>query len=360
MASKGVTIFITGAAGYVGAALSDQLSKRSDVAYVIALDRDPKPALLEGNEKVVWYMANTADTSWQDDVRRHHPDVVIHCAWEIREMYGKRKLQWHWNVEGSLNVFSFAFTTPSVKRLIHFSTAAVYGASPANTIEHRFLENEPLRETEYSYGSEKRFVEKALRKRFEEGERKSDKIPVVSIVRPAAITGPRGRFMRLRFGLQSALSGRLPPTFLNRIVSLLVSFVPATALWCRQFVHEDDVVDIVTALALGDNSKSFSVFNLAPQGEVVRAGHMAAAVAKKVLPVTPFMIRLGYFFAWHLTRGRIPTAPGVWRFYSYPIVLNGSKVTRELGIKYQFQSLEAFQSPRGRYERFVPEHKRRA
>ena len=48
------TIFITGAAGYIGAILSDQFSGRNDIETIVCLDKDEIPELLKENEKIVW------------------------------------------------------------------------------------------------------------------------------------------------------------------------------------------------------------------------------------------------------------------------------------------------------------------
>ena len=51
---------------------------------------------------------------------------------------------------------------------------------------------------------------------------------------------------------------------------------------------------------------------------------MAKAVGKRALPIRPWMARLAFFFFWHVTRGRIPTAEGSWKGYSYPIAVDGN------------------------------------
>ncbi|NQV93112.1 NAD(P)-dependent oxidoreductase [Candidatus Kaiserbacteria bacterium] len=353
------TVFIVGGAGYVGAMLCEQFSQRGDVEKIIALDKEPQPEAFKENSKITWVSANTSDGTWQGEVSKHNPDVVVHTAWQIREMYGQKKLQWKWNVEGSDAVFDFAFSTPSVKKLIYFSTVSSYGASSKNTFEHYFKEEEPFIESEYLYGVEKKVVEEHLHKKFVDTKSSNKNTPQIFIVRPAAITGPRGRFMRIRFGLQSALSGQLKESIIHRVISLMVSFVPATKGWVRQFIHEDDVTDIVGLFAFNDLSGEYEVFNISPPGEPVYSKDMAHAVGKRVLPIFPWMVRLAFFFFWHVTRGRVPTSEGGWKFYSYPILVDGSRITKQYDFTYSSGSKEAFYSTKGRYEEFVPEESRR-
>ncbi len=355
---KGKTLLITGAAGYVGAMLVHQFSNRNDVETIICIDKEQRPDLLtpsflenaEASKKIVWIQANTSDAGWEEKVAQYTPDIIIHTAWQIREMYGKKKLQWKWNVEGSQKVFEFAFSTPSVKKLIHMSTVASYGARPDNTIEHRFKESEGFRKSDYLYAEEKRVVEEKLFACFEKAAHPVE----VSIVRPAAITGPRGRYMRLRFGLQSVLSGQMKDSFLNKCVSALVAYVPATKKWCRQFIHEDDICNIIELLAFtNERSTRYEAFNACPPGAVVTAENMAAAVGKKTLNVPPRFIQVAFFFMWHLTRGRIPTSRGGWKSYSYPIAVDGSKISQMYSYSYGWSSLDAFTKREGRYMKYI-------
>lgn len=349
---KEKTIFITGGAGYVGAMLADQFSKRPEVAEVICLDKEPEPSILSSNPKIIWITANTSDATWQETVRAKNPVIVINTAWQIREMYGNQKTQYKWNVEGAQAVFDFAFATPSVKKLIHFSTVASYGAFEDNTIEHRYTEDEPLRKTDYLYSEEKRIVEEKLRETFENAHKEKGVVPQVFVIRPAAITGPRGRFARIRFGLQAALSGSLrgQKSVLYDFISLMVSWVPVTPKWLRQYVHEDDIADIVALLSFNDLAGSYEVFNAAPPGPAVLGSDMAKAVNKRTLPISPWMVRIAFFIFWHLTHGKIPTSRGSWKGYSYPIGVDGSKITKLYGYQYKYESTNAFVKNSGRYE----------
>lgn len=345
-------VFITGGAGYVGAMLINLFSKRDDVAHIIALDKESLPEFIKDAPKLTYIVGNTSDDSWQKQVASMNPDIVIHTAWQIREMYGKKKLQWKWNVEGSDAVFDFAFSTPSVERLVHFSTVASYSALPTNTIEHLFTEEEGFRPSDYLYAEEKRIVEKHLEEKFSAAQAKGSRVKV-AIIRPAAITGPRGRYMRIRFGLQAALSGQLKESFIHRMISAMVSFVPVTPKWCRQFIHEDDIADVATLLAFSDLKNDYDAFNACPPGPVVRGQDMADAVGKRPIPIHPYLIRIMFAIMWNLTRGRVPTSKGGWKSYSYPIAVNGSKLTRMYGYAYKWQSKDAFVKKEGRYMKYI-------
>lgn len=348
------TVFITGAAGYVGSMLVTQFAKRPDVARVIGLDKEPLPEILEGEEKLTYVEMNTAD-AWEAVVDSLMPDIVIHSAWQIREMYGEQDTEWKWNVDGSEKVFHFALTKEYVRRLVHFSTVASYGAFADNTIEHAFTEDEPFRKSEYLYAEEKRVAEERLQEAWKKRINSAD----VSIVRPAAITGPRGRFSRIRFGLQATLAGQMKGSIIYRIITAMVAFVPVTPKWVRQFIHEDDVVGIIERLAFGPRVEGYEVFNICPPGKVVRGADMARAVGKRTFLVLPWMVRIPFFIFWHLSRGKVPTGRGAWRGYSYPIVVDGSKVTTMLGYTYQYAGYDAFYYTNGAYEHVVPQAMRR-
>ena len=346
------TILITGAAGYVGAMLVEQFAKRDDVEKVLGIDKEPCPQELRALTNYTHFTTNTAD-DWEAEVRARKPDLVIHTAWQIREMYGAQDLEWQWNVGGSDKVFDYAFDPGNgVDRLVYFSTVSSYGAFASNSVDHFFKEEEGFRKSQYLYAEEKRIVEEHLEEKYAKSAHK----PMVAILRPAAITGPRGRFMRIRFGLQATLAGQMKGGVYS-IISAMVSFVPVTPKWLRQFIHEDDVVAIVERMTFGEKLASgYEAFNICPPGPTVRGRDMAKAVGKKILPVQPWMVRLAFFFFWHATRGKIPTGKGAWKGYSYPIAVDGSKLTRMAGYEYEYQGLDAFQYTDGAYESFVPEH----
>ncbi len=346
------TLFITGAAGYVGEMLCDQLSRRDDVSAIIALDKLPQTEFLKSVPKLTYIEHNLADEGWEEVVAAHGPTVIIHTAWQIRSLYGQAGTQWRWNVEASERVFQFAFTTSSVRKLIHFGTAASYSARPENTFEHRFTELEGLRDDSYLYAREKKAAEDRLHSLFQTTRNQGESTPQIFVVRPAAITGPRGRFLRVRFGLQSALQGNFEKKGLAKLIAALTAVMPATKGWVRQFVHEDDVVDVVSLFAFEPFSQPYQAFNLTPESPLVYPSEMGAAVGKRVVMLSPFLVRIVFWFFWHASRGRVPTSPGSWRFYSYPIVMSGKKLQMVYDCKYD--ALDAVTYTDGRYEAELP------
>ena len=346
------TIFIVGA-GYVGQILCDQFSKRDDVHAIIVLDKESQPDFLKQIPKITYIQHNMADDGWQGKVAQYAPDTVVHTAWQIRAMYGQSDTQWRWNVEGSNKVFDFVFDQSSVTKMIYFSTAASYSARSDNRFDYLFTEEVGLRDDDYIYAKEKKVSEENLAAKFDEAKKEGKVTPQITIVRPAAITGPRGRHIHVRFGLQSALQGNLQKGFINRAVTTLTAFMPATKGWVRQFIHEDDVTDIVALCAFEDVDWEYNVFNITPVSELIYASDMAKAVGKKILPITPAMARFAFFFFWHATRGKIPTCPGSWRFYSYPIVMSGEKLAQVYTCRYS--SKDALLYTEGRYKLAIPE-----
>jgi len=345
-------VLITGASGYVGVMLCDLLLNNPEIGMVIGIDKENIDAQLKNHkhkDKFIFIHRNLADKAWVDEMKKFNIDIVIHTAWQIREMYGKKSLQWAWNVDGSDNVFDFVFKN-NISKLVHFSTVASYGAFSTNTTDHFYTEEEEFRKTDYLYAEEKRIAEVHLKDKYDHAINHGYTGQVV-IIRPAAITGPRGRIGRVRFGLQSALSGTLKKekSFIYDVISFMVSFVPVTKNWLRQFVHEDDIANVVIMSALNKMQNDYEIFNVSPPGEVVLGPDMAKAVNKRMLRIHPLLIRVAFFSMWHLSHGKVPTSRGAWKGYSYPIAVDGSKVTKLLGYHYKWNSKDAFTKLEGRY-----------
>ncbi len=329
-------IFITGTSGYIGGMLADRYAVRDDVQELICLDKNPMPARYRGNSKVLWIRANTSDESWQELIASRKPDVVIHCAWQIREFYFRKNLHKKWNLDGTTNVFRFVFDTPSIKKLIYLSSVAAYGAYPDNSVERPFVESDPLREDEYLYGVQKKRSEQELEKQYAHAcDSARDTCPDVTVLRVSSVTGTRYAQAKRGFTLQNILA-RIP-------------FIPiANPEWGRQFVQESDLLRIIESSVdapvipsgernpdgLGTNNCSaYAVFNVAPP-TFMKAADIVKAYGKRALYVPKEAMRFSFFILRHLSLGHLPTSRGGWRFYAYPLAVDGGAVTRDGRFEY--------------------------
>jgi nucleoside-diphosphate-sugar epimerase len=325
-------ILITGAAGYVGSVLVERLQAVPTIAEIVCVDLKPRPDRLANASNVAWIQADVSGNDWQETAREHGVDALVHLAFQIRQLHGRREaIQRRWNIEGARKVFAFGLTEPSVRRMIHFSTITAYGADERNTLATRFCEEDPLRERDYLYGSHKREIEGLL----ERGYAASDQHTHVVVLRCASISGPHGRFGLGRFGIVSTLTGPFP-------------FLPCgRADFGRQYLHEDDIGDIVAKLLTAPPRSGYEVYNASPD-EYLASGDLATLLGKRTLVVPPVLLRALFALCWRLSRGRVPTPKGVWKFLTYPIAVDGSSLSRAYGHHYRFTSADALLGRAGR------------
>jgi nucleoside-diphosphate-sugar epimerase len=181
-------VLITGAAGYIGSMLIDSLSPVDSIGRILAIDLRDGADRCQGHEKVRFIQADVSDDAWMGAIRDERVDVVVHCAYQIRQLYGsKAKVQRRWNMGGARKVFEFALGTPSVRRLIQLSTVSAYGAHATNSVENNLTERAPLGEDEYLYGAQKKEIEGLLRQLHERYRPSTH----VVVLRLASVSGPR-------------------------------------------------------------------------------------------------------------------------------------------------------------------------
>jgi len=345
-------IFITGAAGYIGGMLAELFLADERVTRVVALDmKDARDKFPKDNPKFSWINFNLGDDGWQEIVLKYgKPDVVVHCAYVIRQGFGKKR-EWQnkCNLTAADKIFNFVFSN-DIPRLIHFSTVASYGARPANTTDYWFKESDPFYEEKYLYGVDKKVIEEKLQiiyagaKADLSAGRRQGILPQVLIVRPCAISGPRGQFIFKRFGLLRMVKEGLPVIPLTGTKS------------ARQFIHEDDVADIIFFLAEGNIKKEYEVFNIAPAGFFLLKD-VARNIGKKTIRIPMWLGKLGFAFLWYVFRGAVPTVPAGINSYTYPIIVDGSKLN-SFGYKYRFNCADALAANKGRYAQRAEEIKR--
>ena len=165
-----MSIVITGGCGFIGAHLALMLAEENDV---VVLDKVSLPAKLKG--KVRFVKGDIRDFS---DVKGAFKgaDTVYHLAAQISvpKSFSDPYYDFSVNALGSINVAE-ACAKNDVKKLVVFSSAAVFGDNP-NVPLNEDAETVPLS----PYGDNKLFAEKYIR------YIKKD----VTVVRPFNVYGP--------------------------------------------------------------------------------------------------------------------------------------------------------------------------
>jgi nucleoside-diphosphate-sugar epimerase len=328
-----MNVLITGAAGYIGTMLAEQFLYSNSIDRLNCLDLRECPGRLRDHAKVRWIRADVADDGWVSELRNEAIEVVIHCAYQIRELYGRgRDQQRHWNVEGARQVFDFALGCPSVRRLIQLSTITAYGALPTNSLDRALTEEMPLAEDSYLYGVQKKEIEALLRQTFERLRPSTQ----VLVLRLASVSGPRGRFGLNRYGLLSTIAGGFPALVCGR------------SDWGRQYLHEDDLIAALSMLVHLPPASGYQVYNVSP-ADFLDSAMLGRLFEKRVVVLPPALLRSLFFLTWHGTRGMLATPRGAWRMLTYPIRVDGTRLARAHDYEYRFSSLQALLAQEGRY-----------
>lgn len=316
-------ILITGAAGYLGQLLVNNLSQNQNVDTIFALDRKPRPKTLIYNDKIKYMKLDLAKSEWEEKIPET-PDIIIHFAFDIRSQYGKIKKQEFNNLFSAERILKYCFKN-KVKNLIYSSSVSAYGAKAEN-IGKLLKEDSSLAENKYPYAVQKKMVEGLIIKMLS-GEKKC--ATKICILRIASVNGPEGE-KRKKLGLLKFIKCAFP-------------ILPITNIsWTRQYLNEKDLVRAVQFLIFKDLPQKFDIFNLAPP-DFMTMKDMASLLNKKTVAIPVWVIKPVLFLTWHLTLGLISTPLGSEKSFIYPINVDGSKITN-LGFNYEYNSSETFLS----------------
>lgn len=327
-------ILLTGASGYLGSQLMDLWLSDARVEKIFAIDlKDPKFLFEKNHPKIQFLKKNIADLDFEKELADFGPlDAVVHAAYLIRTPYFDRKSHLRSNIFGAENIFKFTLSN-RIPKLIHFSTVAIYGAHQENSLDRPFEESDAIKEAEIAYGKDKGEIEKILQDLDRKYEHQSE--TEISVLRIGSVSGPFGKFVVGKRGLQSFFRGFLP-------------FLPVVGeKSARQFVHEDDIIAAVNFCLFQKSEIRYNVFNLAPSG-FLTFREIAKVLDKKVFKIPKFLARAVFWLSWHLSFGRIPTPPGVVNSYAYPIIVDGLGICSR-GFQYAYTGRDAFLALKGRY-----------
>lgn len=332
-----MNLLLTGSSGYLGTLLIDSWINDPNIEKIIAIDIRP-PRFLDHTEhpKVQFIAGNVADLDFKK-VLSSYPliDAIVHTAYFIKTPYFKSAIRFqdHSNFFGLENLLKFSIEN-KIPQFIHFGTVASYGAKPDNTIHNRFLESTVLREDQIKYGQDKKIIEEKISELLNSSAPSATK---VTIFRIGSVSGPFLQNVVKKTGLMSFFRGSFP-------VIPVVSVQSA-----RQYIHEEDVVGAVNFILEKKPADSLTIFNLAAR-DVFTFKDIAELLGKRVIKIPFALANLAFNLLWHLSLGKIPTPPKVINSYSYPIIVDGNKLS-SFGYEYRYNGKEALLGSAGKFSK---------
>ncbi|MFL6138559.1 MAG: NAD-dependent epimerase/dehydratase family protein [Frankiaceae bacterium] len=224
-------VAVTGAAGAIGARVTQHLAGRPEVKRVVAIDAERPAGGDARGTGVSWRIADVRDPALASKLAGC--DVVVHLALELRldaPAVERRAL----NVRGTTVVLTAA-AAAGVQRVVLVTSAMTYGARPDNPVPLR--DDAPVQaEPDDSLLGDLVEIERLARR-----ARRVHPWLEVTVLRPAALVGP---------GVDSVITRHFEAP---RLLVLKGSM----PLW--QFCHVDDLVTAIGLAALGAVTGSVNV-----------------------------------------------------------------------------------------------------
>ncbi len=301
---------ITGGAGYIGSRLVDLLSRREDTEQIVICDLAPPAAY---RPKTQFERVDVRD---RDTVRaaleRSRADALIHLAFILNPSHDEQ-LMYDVDVNGTHNVLEAAAAAGTQQALVASSSSA-YGAFPDNPVP--LTEDDPVRGVpSFAYARDKTESDRLCQLW---AAAHPDR--VMTIVRPCIVFGPSVDNYFVRLWTKAPFSpdaGQLD----NQI----------------QFVHEDDVVEAISALLLGRHAGAYNV-----AGDGLMTQRECAELVG--LPIRKMPLRAYRGLARAMWTARVSEAPpGLIEFVLHPGILSTEKLKRTTGWSPKHTSRETFE-----------------
>ncbi|MCE5364284.1 SDR family oxidoreductase [Pseudomonas anguilliseptica] len=305
-------VLITGAAGYIGQQLLNQLAIQHPQWQLIAADIRPqnRAGMKLNIEPVLLDISQPAAVD--DCVATWRPQAIVHLASVVTPPPGMSEEQLHAIDVGGTQSLIQAAAAHGVEQLIVTSSGAAYGYDPRNA--EWLDEDQPLRgHAQFAYAKHKREVELLL------AEARAQHPHLKQLVlRPGTILGKQVN---------------------NQITEL---FKKPAVLGIRGndsrfvFIWDQDVVDIICR---GLRQQSAGIFNLAGDG-ALSLKEIAELLGKPYRPLPAWLIRTALRVLKPL--GLSPYGPEQVDFLRYRPVLSNRRLKQDFGFSPRYSSREAF------------------
>jgi dihydroflavonol-4-reductase len=315
--------FITGASGFIGTHLVEELLRQKWQVRVLLHKRD-----LPNQEKLQVFRGDIRDADSLKDMFKD-TDVLFHMAASLGATRISKKEFFEINVDGTKNVLKAAHEA-GVGRIVHFSSAGVFGS---------VKENHPVEEA-YPPSPQDVYDETKL-----EGEKISlafaNKGEDVVVIRPGWVYGPGDR---RTFKLIKAIASKK---------FLLVT----KGTTCQTPVYIDDLVQGI--LLCAEKAEAGEIYHLAGKEvltvkEIMDIMAHAAGVKDIQFPLPIFALKVA---AWKLEKAFLlvgreaPLTRGKLAFFIHPKPLSIQKAKTDLGYAPQWDFKTGIETAVGWYRK---------
>ncbi len=301
-------VAITGISSNLALDIVPLLVKDDEISEILGLDL-VKPSFK--SSKIVFKKRDVRDEQISEDLKGY--DAIIHLAFIVGSIKNEKEA-YSINIDGSKNIFECAIKA-GVKRIVHASSVAAYGAFPENPVP--ITEDYPIRimKNTFYYNETKYRVEKIL-----DIIEKENPDMIIARLRPHIFLSPRQ---------PNALGGLI-------MEKNVYCFYPGM-MW--QYVWGEDVAQ---AFYLALKKGARGAFNLGADNPISSL-EIAVRLNKK-LKIFPYRLVISLVSLAHVLRLQYQLHPGWLRIARYPIIVDSNKAKDILGWRPKFDTLEAIQA----------------
>ncbi len=299
------TVAVTGISGYLGTGILQRLEKRDDVETIIGMDIKPPQVMSPKLKFVTHDIREPFGRVFSDN----KVDCAIHLAFAVRPTHdykGARAI----DIDGAKN-FIEACEQANVKRLLYLSSNTAYGPNSDNP--DYLTEDMPLRPTPgFLYSWDKGEADQMFQDFMKENPEYC-----VTIVRACPVLGPRG-------------GGSVSAGMYQMVMMRLQGYNPQL-----QYLHEDDLADILTMLIMQEQP---GIFNAAADGPLSYK-EVIALTGKRCIVLPSWFITPILSITWNLHL-QSASPPGGLDFIKYPVVLSNEKLKKTTGYQFRYTTKE--------------------
>lgn len=311
----GKVVLVTGAARQLGGRFVRRVQRDSGVDRVIAVDAVPPEHHLGGAEFV---RADIRQPAIARVLAEHRVDTVVHMDVTGTPLgTGGRASVKETNVIGTMQLLGACQKSPTVKRLVVKSSTSVYGSAPRDPAV---------------------FTETTPPKSLPSGGFAKDAVEVEGYVRGFARRRPDVAVCVLRFAniLGPAADSPLAEYFALPVLPTVFGYDPRL-----QFVHEDDVIDVLLIAADEPRRGTLNsgTFNVAGEG-VLLLSQCSRRLGRPTVPVLlPAVTWVGSALR---TVGMTDFSPEQIRLLTHGRVVSTDQMRETLGFEPTYSTAQAF------------------